>query len=329
MMFWLAAIASVLFGASAANAVELGDCGHATADRSIAECSLLIQRPQEKPSELAHLLLLRAIAYNAKGDHDRAIADLNKVSRLTGGVEMTSRFSGDLNQAYYHLGFANEKKGDRQSAIFHYRKVVMATSVLDSVLQKTTAALRQLGVSAEEISNWKVEGALASRQRARGRIYGDLDVRHSFRCSNFQREREHSWAILECDEAIRIKPNSINYRHRAHIYFEMGNFDRAFADFDQAIKLDPAAGFPYVDRGTAYGKRGDHDRAIADFDQAVKLDPKLAEAFSGRALAHEKKGEREKAIADYRTARQLHEERTKDPTFIPSIEGLKRLGATP
>ena len=47
-----------------------------------------------------------------------------------------------------------------------------------------------------------------------------------------------------------------------------GDLERAIADFDQAVRLDPKSAAAFNDRGTSYGMRGDNDRAIADFDAA-------------------------------------------------------------
>ena len=79
----------------------------------------------------------------------------------------------------------------------------------------------------------------------------------------------------------------------------------------------------YTNRGVAYGKKGEVDRAIADFDKAIALDPKLAFAYFNRGVAYEKKGDKEQAIADFRKALEI------DPSHQDAKEGLKRLGATP
>ncbi|RWE71941.1 MAG: tetratricopeptide repeat protein, partial [Mesorhizobium sp.] len=42
--------------------------------------------------------------------------------------------------------------------------------------------------------------------------------------------------------------------------------------------------------GGAFAAKGDYDRAIADFDQALKLDPKMSLAHKGRELALAAKG---------------------------------------
>jgi tetratricopeptide (TPR) repeat protein len=54
----------------------------------------------------------------------------------------------------------------------------------------------------------------------------------------------------------------------------------------------------YVNRGIAYYRKGDYGRAIADFDQAIRIDPKFKPAYDNRSAAYEKKGDRDRAIAD-------------------------------
>ena len=75
--------------------------------------------------------------------------------------------------------------------------------------------------------------------------------------------------------------------------------DRALADFDAAIRLDPRHAQAYISRGCAHATRGEHDRAIADYDAAIRLDPGCARAYSNRGLAHFARGEFDRAIADY------------------------------
>jgi tetratricopeptide (TPR) repeat protein len=55
----------------------------------------------------------------------------------------------------------------------------------------------------------------------------------------------------------------------------MGENDRAIADYDKTIALDPKYAIAYDNRGIAYKAKGDNDRAIADHNEAIRLDPKL------------------------------------------------------
>jgi Tfp pilus assembly protein PilF len=55
-----------------------------------------------------------------------------------------------------------------------------------------------------------------------------------------------------------------DYQTRGLEYLNNGNYDRAIADFTQAIKLDPNDTIVYNNRVTAYYEKGDYDQAIAD-----------------------------------------------------------------
>ena len=70
--------------------------------------------------------------------------------------------------------------------------------------------------------------------------------------------------------------------------------------------LDPKDASAFNNRGNAYqvGKK-DYDRAIADYNQAIQLDPKFAAAFNNRGLAKQAKGDAAGRDADIAQARQL------------------------
>jgi tetratricopeptide (TPR) repeat protein len=57
-------------------------------------------------------------------------------------------------------------------------------------------------------------------------------------------------------------------------------------------------------RGLGYSAQGEYDKALAELDEAIRLDPHLTAAYHARAAVHAYKGEYEKAMADYATARQ-------------------------
>ncbi|MEE8223247.1 MAG: tetratricopeptide repeat protein, partial [Alphaproteobacteria bacterium] len=57
-----------------------------------------------------------------------------------------------------------------------------------------------------------------------------------------------------------------------------GLYDRAIAEYDQAIKLKPDYAKAYYNRGVAYMSKGLYDRAIEDYDTAIRLRPDYAKA---------------------------------------------------
>jgi lipoprotein NlpI len=88
------------------------------------------------------------------------------------------------------------------------------------------------------------------------------------------------------------------YNNRGIAYDEKKDFDRAIADFTEAIRLDPKYAAAYDNRGNAYNAKGDFDRAIPDYTEAIRLDPKNAFAYRHRGLAYFYNGNFAKALAD-------------------------------
>ena len=78
-------------------------------------------------------------------------------------------------------------------------------------------------------------------------------------------------AMADYNQAIRLNPrNAIAYFNRARVK-EKKDLDGAIADFNQAISLKPNYSAAYDNRGNVKRKKGDLNGANADLTQAVKL----------------------------------------------------------
>jgi tetratricopeptide (TPR) repeat protein len=72
-------------------------------------------------------------------------------------------------------------------------------------------------------------------------------------------------------------------------------------------------------RGAAWQRRDEIDRAIADYDVALRLDPKLADVFNTRGELHRGKGDRPRALADFGAALKI------DPQHAAARANFKAL----
>jgi tetratricopeptide (TPR) repeat protein len=118
-------------------------------------------------------------------------------------------------------------------------------------------------------------------------------------------------SIAACNRMLKLDQKDDQARitmFRGQAYERKGDPDRAFADYNEALRLDPTDPFAYKDRGKAYHARGDLDRAIADYDQSIKfmlqmgshLDSwYLADAYTFRGSAYNNKGDYDRAIVDF------------------------------
>lgn len=52
----------------------------------------------------------------------------------------------------------------------------------------------------------------------------------------------------------------------------------------------------YYNRGVDYNYKGDYDKAIADFNIAIKLNPRYAEAYYDRGTTYGKKDDRNQVM---------------------------------
>jgi tetratricopeptide (TPR) repeat protein len=69
-------------------------------------------------------------------------------------------------------------------------------------------------------------------------------------------------------------------------FCELNNLNQPFADFDQAINLNPNNAKYYRNRGKVYQLQNQLDKAITDYDKAINLDPNDTDLFIWRGKAY-------------------------------------------
>ena len=124
------------------------------------------------------------------------------------------------------------------------------------------------------------------------------------------RDDDSDHLIRACTTIIRSgreTPDGLSraFFNRGRAWSDKGDFARAIADFDQAIRLDPAYADAFNNRGVAYAGKGDPAHAVADFDRAVQIDPHYAIAIFNRGLAYRAMGREAEAARDFAAAKQV------------------------
>jgi tetratricopeptide (TPR) repeat protein len=100
------------------------------------------------------------------------------------------------------------------------------------------------------------------------------------------------------DEALRALDSKLAqnasdaeaHNLRCRVYYQEEQWDRAIADCEAAVQLEPSSSTYHLWLGRAYGQKADHvslfaayklaRRVAAEFQQAVQLDPNNAEALA-------------------------------------------------
>ncbi|MCZ6446636.1 MAG: tetratricopeptide repeat protein [Alphaproteobacteria bacterium] len=140
-----------------------------------------------------------------------------------------------------------------------------------------------------------------------GRFIGK-NLAQAFTNRGLAYKRKGLWdrAIADYDEAIRLNPDlAETFNNRGNAYYYKGQLDRALEDYDEAIRLKPDLARAFSNRGNIYRKKGRFDQAIRDYDEAIRLKPDNAQVFADRGLSYEKKGELTQALRDFQRAHAL------------------------
>ena len=113
-------------------------------------------------------------------------------------------------------------------------------------------------------------------------------------------------AVAEFTQAINTDPLfALAYNLRGLDYYYKGEYDGAIAYYTKAIELNPNLALTYYNRGLAYNSKGEYDRATADYTKAIEIDPKYSQAYNQRALIYYKMGQYDKFNDDIKKSQEL------------------------
>jgi len=227
--------------------------------------------------------------------------------------QMGSRASGQAMSADYH-GKAEEAEDYRSQALFFYQQA----NRLDPTLTEPLLAIGRLSGS-EEHREFAIAAALkadpnsapALIELGRQLIMTDREEEglealskavqrdpsadtYQARGDVLQSLGQYEQAVEDFNKAIELDPEEPElYSSRADCladwYAENSNhelFDRAIADYDQAVMLDEDPCTHRVSRGNLFLKAGQLDEAFDDFSQAVADAPDSFYAYSQRGQAY-------------------------------------------
>src|SRR5262245_9243032 len=101
-------------------------------------------------------------------------------------------------------------------------------------------------------------------------------------------------AIVGCTAIITARTSTPTQRsaaltNRGRAYLRRDQPDRALADFDQAVMIDPKNSRAWANRGDFYQAMGEFDRAVQDYDSAIMANPMDFEAYNQRGTVRDRK----------------------------------------
>ncbi|MFJ6833154.1 tetratricopeptide repeat protein [Streptomyces sp. NPDC091209] len=128
----------------------------------------------------------------------------------------------------------------------------------------------------------------------------------SVRGSVLRHSGAYERALAEFDRAIGLDPGQARaYRSRGMTRAESGDYPAGIADLDRALALDPDDGRSYAVRGEYHRVLGAYDAALADLDRGIALDPARDFAWASRGATRLSRGDLDAALADLGRALEL------------------------
>jgi Tfp pilus assembly protein PilF len=110
---------------------------------------------------------------------------------------------------------------------------------------------------------------------------------------------------LWSDVIAKYPSGFLAYVSRGQYNSRSGQLDRALADYNRALALNPNMVEALTNRGTVLARMGDYTGAMRDFDAAIRTNPRYAQAYKNRGVALSQLKRYEEAIADFRKLLEL------------------------
>lgn len=266
-------------------------------DRSIADYNEAIRLKPEVTSPY-NAYTGRAEAYSSKKDYDRAIADYNtSLERTRKHGSFGVQHFGAL-YAHYGRGMAYYAKKDYDRAIADYDKAIELNSRNNDLYIKRGSAYYAKKDYHRAIEDYTKAIKLYPE--------GDTDA-YLFRGLAYGHTGRHNHAIADFEKVIALDPKSARaYSGRCWgRAVGGGDLNQALSDCNESLRLKPDEPSTFESRGFVHLRLSQLERAIADYDAALKLNPQLAFSLYGRGLAKRTKGDSTAGDVDIAAAKEI------------------------
>jgi tetratricopeptide (TPR) repeat protein len=262
-------------------------CGLHDWDRAIADYTKALELDPDHPWArvgLVNSYVDRAQSLLMKcgvGDFDRAMADYDVALKL----------NPQSSFPYRSRGIAYFDQGKYDKAIADFTKAIQIEKTWDFLFERGRAYF----------CNGQFPEAIADLTAA-------LDLRPDnplmlqtiryFRARAYQGEKKHDRAIADLTDCIGMGvTDSELYTFRAASHAELGGFDQAIDDLNEAMRIQPSPE-AYRGRADAHRKKGQFAKALADCTELIDLQPEAPSAYQLRAETYRAMGDDRKAALD-------------------------------
>ena len=287
-----------------------------TSDLAIGACTSLIQSGTENTNDLSALFTNRGNAYDAKGDHPRALQD----------YEVALRLNPSNTNAYYNRAATFLDAGDLDKALADAESAVRIDPRYGAAIAMRGMVARRRGQFAEAAASFEQAfsaGLGLSSPAAEAYVTSERAKNETAtKCG----DADADLSIGACTSVIK-EPKMVKtalaaaHNRRGIAYRAKGDYAAAGRDYSAAIALDASVAVYFSNRSVADIYTGAWAQAEQDLRQALVIAPKSAAAINGQGLLARQRGDYTLALQYFRDALQL----TPDNATFISNRGITYL----
>lgn len=130
-------------------------------------------------------------------------------------------------------------------------------------------------------------------------------------------------ALENVDQALNMDSTSVSYMsYKANLYYEKGNLRQAIAEWDNVLAKKPDYGWGYYRRGWFKEFAGDLDGAVEDLSMSIVLEPEYSYSYVSRGDIYLRQGKKELAESDFKKVIELEDSPEKYECIHYAYHGL-------
>ena len=138
--------------------------------------------------------------------------------------------------------------------------------------------------------------AISVKNSAEDKVYARL---FRDRGSSYALLGEPEKALADYNKSIELNPDdSLSYYNRCNYYIKQGNPDSAINDCEKAIYLNPKDSEAFFNLGTAWMFKKNNKKAVEYFASAIGLNPGYIDAYYNRSITYLRMGEVTASVDD-------------------------------
>ena len=234
-------------------------------------------------------------------------------SKARGSFDQAIALKEDLYLAWFAKGFTLGFDGQYDRALEACERAVELNVVPNEVKYESyrcqAGALQQLNRPEEALTALNRALEVNSSNPADTMLKGELN----FALGNYD------LALESLNTAVTMTDSALLYNNRALVQLELGEFEEALADVEQAIAVDANFAPAYRNQGLIFEMMERNEESLVAYDRALELNPNDYNTWTNKGFALYKLQQIDEAKQAFEKALEIN------PNYQPAIDNLEAI----